>query len=163
MKKIIYIAIMAFSLIALTACSKTLKSENLGIEVTLPGTGWKTVTDDSESFVISKDNDMVSFTSTAVPDDYKMPTSEDDLAELFGEDIMSVSKFSDFNYETNDDGSQQSLYFTQTLTVGESSSIMINNYKITDGKLVTAIATLTDASDEKISEIEEIIKSTDLK
>ncbi len=163
MKKFIYIAIMAFSLTSLTACSKTLKSENLGIEVTLPGTGWKTVTDDSESFVISKDSDMVSYTSTAVPDGYKMPTSEDDIAEILGDDIMEVSQFSDFTYETNDDGSQQSLYFKQTLTVGNSSSILINKYEIKDGKLVTAIATLTDANDENISEIEEIIKNTDLK
>ncbi len=163
MKKLIYIAIMAFSLTSLTACSKTLKSENLGIEVTLPGTGWKTVTDDSESFVISKDSDMVSYTSTNVPDGYKMPTSEEDIAELLGDDIMSVSQISDFNYETNEDGSQQSLYFKQTLTVGESSSILINNYKIKGDKLVTAIATLTDANEDKINEIEEIIKSTDLK
>lgn len=163
MKKFIYIAIMAFSLISLTACSKTLRSENLGIEVTLPGTGWKTVTDDAESFVISKDSDMVSYTSTAIPEGYNMPTSEDDIANLLGDEIMAVSQISDFNYETNEDGSQQSLYFTQTLTVGDSSSILINNYKIENGKLVTAIATLTNAGDEKISEIKEIIKSTDLK
>lgn len=162
MKKFIYIALMAFSLMSLTACSKTLKSENLDIEVTLPDTGWKTVTDDAESFVISKDSDMISFTSTDVPDGYEMPTSEEELANLVGAEIMAISEVSDFNYETNEDGSVQSLYYTQTLTVGDSSSILINNYKIDNGKLVTAIATLTNADNVKINEIESIIKSTNL-
>lgn len=163
MKKLIYIAIMTLSLLSFTACSKTLKSDNLDVEVTLPGLGWKAVTDTSESFVISKKSDMVSYTTTDIPENYKMPTTENELAELVGADIMAVSKIEGFNYETNEDGTEQNLYYKQTLTVGNESSVLINNYKIHNGKLVTAIATLTNADEEKIAEIETIVKSTTLK
>lgn len=106
---------------------------------------------------------MVSYTSTDIPEGYKMPATENELAELVGADIMAVSKIEGFNYETNEDGTEQNLYYKQTLTVGNESSVLINNYKIHKGKLVTAIATLTNADEEKVAEIETIVKSTNLK
>lgn len=164
MKKYIVTALMALTLLSLTGCgSKTLKSDGLGIEVTLPDRGWSVDTDDSNSFVISKDSDMISYSSSDLPDGYEMPATEDDLSALLGDDIMAVSEISDFKYETNEDGSIQSLFYKQTLNIADSSSILINSFKIENGKLTTANATLTNANDNKISEIENIIKNTDLK
>lgn len=164
MKKYIVTALMALTLLSLTGCgSKTLKSDGLGIEVTLPDRGWSVDTDDSNSFVISKDSDMISYSSSDLPDGYEMPATEDDLSALLGDDIMAVSEISDFKYETNEDGSIQSLFYKQTLNIADSSSILINSFKIENGKLTTANATLTNADDNKISEIENIIKNTDLK
>lgn len=162
MKKYIFTAIMALTLLSLTGCgTKTFKSENLGIEVTVPESGWKKAVDDSNSFVISKDSDMISYTSVDLPEGYKMPTTEEELAELNGAEVMAVSEISDFNYETNEDGSVQSLYYKQTLTVGNSSSILINSFKIEDNKLTSATATLTNADDDIIAEIENIIKGSE--
>lgn len=164
MKKYIVTTLMALTLLSLTGCgSKTLKSDGLGIEVTLPDRGWSVDTDDSNSFVISKDSDMISYSSSDLPDGYEMPATEDDLSALLGDDIMAVSEISDFKYETNEDGSIQSLFYKQTLNIADSSSILINSFKIENGKLTTANATLTNADDNKISEIENIIKNTDLK
>lgn len=164
MKKYIVTALMALTLLSLTGCgSKTLKSDGLGIEVTLPDRGWSVDTDDSNSFVISKDSDMISYSSSDLPDGYEIPATEDDLSALLGDDIMAVSEISDFKYETNEDGSIQSLFYKQTLNIADSSSILINSFKIENGKLTTANATLTNADDNKISEIENIIKNTDLK
>lgn len=164
MKKYIITALMALTLLSLTGCgSKTLKSDGLGIEVTLPDRGWSVDTDDPNSFVISKDSDMISYSSSDLPDGYEMPVTEDDLSALLGDDIMAVSEISDFKYETNEDGSIQSLFYKQTLNIADSSSILINSFKIENGKLTTANATLTNADENKISEIENIIKNTDLK
>lgn len=164
MKKYIITALMALTLLSLTGCgSKTLKSDGLGIEVTLPDRGWSVDTDDPDSFVISKDSDMISYSSSDLPDGYEMPVTEDDLSALLGDDIMAVSEISDFKYETNEDGSIQSLFYKQTLNIADSSSILINSFKIENGKLTTANATLTNADENKISEIENIIKNTDLK
>lgn len=164
MKKCIVTVIMTLTLLSLTGCgSKTLKADGLGIEVTLPDKGWTIDTDDSNSFVISKDSDMISYSSSDLPEGYKMPETEDELSALLGDDIMAVSEISDFNYETNEDGSSKSLFYKQTLSIADSSSILINNFKIKNGKLTIANATLTNANDDKISEIEHIIKSTDLK
>lgn len=164
MKKYIITALMALTLLSLTGCgSKTLKSNGLGIEVTLPDRGWSVDTDDPNSFVISKDSDMISYSSSDLPDGYKMPVTEDDLSALLGDDIMAVSEISDFKYETNEDGSIQSLFYKQTLNIADSSSILINSFKIENGKLTTANATLTNADENKISEIENIIKNTGLK
>lgn len=164
MKKYIITALMALTLLSLTGCgSKTLKSDGLGIEVTLPDRGWSVDTDDPNSFVISKDSDMISYSSSDLPDGYEMPVTEDDLSALLGDDIMAVSEISDFKYETNEDGSIQSLFYKQTLNIADSSSILINSFKIENGKLTTANATLANADENKISEIENIIKNTDLK
>lgn len=164
MKKYIITALMALTLLSLTGCgSKTLKSDGLGIEVTLPDRGWSVDTDDPNSFVISKDSDMISYSSSDLPDGYEMPVTEDDLSALLGDDIMAVSEISDFKYETNEDGSIQSLFYKQTLNIADSSSILINSFKIENGKLTTANATLTNADENKISEIENIIKNTGLK
>lgn len=164
MKKYIITALMALTLLSLTGCgSKTLKSDGLGIEVTLPDRGWSVDTDDPNSFVISKDSDMISYSSSDLPDGYEMPVTEDDLSALLGNDIMAVSEISDFKYETNEDGSIQSLFYKQTLNIADSSSILINSFKIENGKLTTANATLTNADENKISEIENIIKNTGLK
>lgn len=162
MKKFVFMTLMALSLVSMTACGKTLKSDNLGIEITLPESGWKSVTDDPSSFVISKKSNMISFTSNELPEGYTIPKTEEELAAKVGEAVMEVSKVEGFDYQTNEDGSVQSLFYKQTLTVGESSSIMINSFKIQDGKLITAIATLTDTDEENVSEIENIIKSTEL-
>ena len=61
MKKLFCGAILALSIISMTGCgSETVKSDSLGVEVTLPGNGWEKTSDDGESFVIAKNKPNIS-------------------------------------------------------------------------------------------------------
>ncbi len=159
MKKLFCGAILALSIISMTGCgSETVKSDSLGVEVTLPGNGWEKTSDDGESFVIAKNKDMVTYNVNDLPDGYSLSKTEDELKKALGDDVMAVSKISDFDYSENEDGTVKKLFYVQVLEIGGTKTAMINSFKIQNNKLVTANATLTNARDSKIKEITEVVK-----
>lgn len=159
MKKLLFTALLSMSIISMSGCgSETVKSDSLGVEVTLPGGGWEKTADDGSSFVIAKDKDMVTYNVSDLPDNYTLSKTEDELKNALGADVMAVSSISDFSYEENEDGTVKKLFYVHTISINGTDSIMINSFKVQDNKLITANATLTDARKSKIKEITEVVK-----
>lgn len=159
MKKIILSTVMIFSMVLLTGCGNTkVKSDNLDIELNLPGGNWESVADDANSYIVSDDKNMISYNITDVPNGYKMAATQEELFNLLGEEVMAVSEIEDFNYTSNDDGTEQSLYYKQIIGLDNNISTVICHNTIKGNKLMTATATLVDGSPSEITEIENIIK-----
>lgn len=155
MKKLLCVTAVALCVVMGTGCGKTVKSDSMDMVVEMPEGGWKVESDENDSFVISKKNNLITYTDTEVPEGYTIPKTQEELAAIIGEEVMALSTIDDWEY--NDDESNPSLFYVQTLTAGEEQTILINKYVISNGKLKTAMATLTDS--KKVDEIKEIIKN----
>lgn len=157
MKKFIFTVLIAASMLSLAACSSsTMKSKNLNIEITVPDKNWQVVSDENDSFILSKDNSMISCISTNLPSGYKIPSTEKDLLNTFGEKISNISKVSNFEYNETDNTSK-TLFYKQTIEENNINTIIIHKEKIKDNTLMIAEATLTNYDDNSINQIFETI------
>lgn len=158
MKKFIFTLITAVSILSLTSCSNStaMKSKNSNIEITVPDKNWSVVSDENGSFVLSKDNSMISCISTDLPSGYKIPSTEKDLLNTFGENISNISKISDFEYNEPDNTSKV-LFYKQTIKENDINTTIIHKEKIKDNTLMIAEATLTNIDDNSINQIFETI------
>lgn len=153
MKKFIFTALIAASMLSITACSNstTMKSKNSNIEITVPDKKWKVVSDEDGSFILSKENSMISCISTDLPSGYKTPSTENDLLNTFGEKISNISKISDFEYsETNN---LKSLFYKQTIEESDNKTTIIHKEIIKENTLMIAEATLINIDDRSINQI----------
>lgn len=160
MKKLVYITLLAIGLTTFTACgSSVMKSDNLDIEINLPDSKWSVTTDDDTSYIISKGNDMISYSRTDIPTDvpYVFPTTEDELLESLIPEVAEISEISDFIYGEEEDGSKY-IYYIQKISQPDSITTIITKDTMSGLTRTLATATLIDASTEDISEISNEIK-----
>lgn len=153
MKKIIFTLFIISAMLSLTACgSTTMKSESLNIEITVPDKNWKVISDENSSFILSKDNSMISCILTDLPSGYKVPSTEKDLLNTFGEKISNISEVSDFEYNETDNSSKV-LFYKQTIEENDIKTTIVHKETVKDNTLMITEATLTNIDENSINEI----------
>ena len=162
MKKFILLLFTVTCMSAFSGCGKietVMKPEKMDVEIAVPDNNWEVIADDESSYIISEGANMISCSVTEISpnDPVKLPGTEEELLSSLGESVAAISEISDFSYEDWPEEKTQSLFYKQTINDGTSVSVIICKDTITDNTRTTASATLIDADESTIAEIQKTI------
>ncbi len=164
MKKIVLLLSVLVCISVFAGCGQqgtAVKSKNAGVEFNVSDKeDWEVLQDNEDSYIISNDDEMISYSVVDIDDNSVIPTTEEQLLVSLGEGVAAVSEISDFNYEVWNDSDTQILYYKQTITTGDTVTTIINRDVVTGNQRKNSTATLVNADQAEIERIADTIKNS---
>lgn len=134
-----------------------------GLVLNVPESGWQTIVDNENMFVISYNKDTISIQTGNIDEKTVIPVSEEALKSSLESSGTDVSGISDFVCETSTDGQIHNISYKNVITNDDNSVTTIITQEIYIGdSFVLKAAALTDADQERIDTISNMLSSLKL-